>query len=433
MEVMKRMALLQTAGVFVATFSMFALWLVCLLAFSAPAGAAPPFEKPPVLKAAFLLPPDMLSGPLFKVDDDVPTDGLMGRYTLRSELGTFVVAGRELLRIRIAELPAIQQLNNMSKSRVFLDALGKATAKPIESAANIVAHPVETVQNLPGGISRLFDRIELGAKNISQAASDPDKSSTQRMEDTMSRVGSATITALGFQQGRRQLAKSLGVDPYTTNPILAEKLTDIAWVAFSGRVAVNSMVAVFVPASMAISGTSITNDLVYDTPSADLIVMNQQKLLAMGASEAQTQALLNNQWYSLSVLTLLVTELDLLTGVAGRPEVIALAATARNEEEARFFAGSVHLIARLKATERPISKMTGRGTVVAVTPSGEEVVPAPVDYLSWTERIGRFAQRPDLKAPKRSVWSTGKISKAAERGFVGLGWRLYEASWPKGV
>jgi hypothetical protein len=427
MESMKRNALKQSARVFSAALSRPALWLVCLLAFATPAAAVPPFEKPPVLKAAFLLPPDMISGPLFKVDNEVPTDGLMGRYTLRSELGTFVVAGRELLRIRIAELPAIQQLNTMSKSQVFLDALGKAAAKPIESATNIITHPVQTVQNLPAGVSRLFDRIELGAKKITQTASDPDKSNTQRAEEAMSRVGSATITALGFEQGRRQLAKSLGVDPYTTNSILAEKLTDIAWVAFSGRVAVNSMVSVFVPASMAISGTSIANDLVYDTPTADLIVMNQQKMLAMGASETQAQVLLNNRWYSLSVLTLLMTELERLSAVAGRPEVIALAAAARNEEEARFFAASVHLLARLKATERPFRKMLARGTVVAITPSGEEVVPAPVDYLSWTERISRFAQRPDLKAPKRSVWLTGKISKVAERGFIWLGWKLFEA------
>ena len=412
------------------------LALVLCLVWVSPelsAAALPPFVKPPVLKAAFLLPPDMLSGPLFKVDDEVPTDGFMGHFTLRSELGTFVVVGRELLRIRIAELPAIQQLNNMSKSQVFLDALANATAKPIQSAANIITHPVQTVQNLPAGISRLFDRIELGAKKITQAADDPDKSDTQRAEDAMVHVGSAAITALGFEQGRRQLAKRLGVDPYTTNPILAEKLTDIAWVAFSGRVTVNSLVAVFVPVSMAISGTSIVNDLVYETPAADLIIMNRQKMIAMGASETQAQALVNNRWYSLSVLTLLVTELERLSGVAGRPEVITLAATARNEEEADFFAASVHLLVRLKATERPISKMTGQGTVVAMTPSGEEVVPAPVDYISWTERIGRFAQRPDLKAAKRSVWLTGKISEVAERGFIGLGWKLYEASWPKGV
>jgi hypothetical protein len=417
----------QSAHVLTVTFSAFVFFLVCLLPHELPAAAPPRYEAPPTLKASSLLPAHMLSGPLFRVDDKVPTDGLMGHFTLRSELGTFVVPGRELLRIRIAELPAIQQLEATSKSKVFLDALGKAAAKPVESAANIITHPVETVQNIPSGISRLFDRVELGAKKITQAASDPTKSDAQRTEETLSRVGSATITVLGFEQGRRQLAKSLGVDPYTTNPVLSQKLTDVAWVAFSGRLAVNTLVAVFAPASIAISGTSITNDLVYDTPSADLIVMNKQKMLTMGASETQAQTLLNNRWYSLSVLTSLVVDLEQLAGVKGRPDVLTLAATAQNEEEARFFAAGVRLLSRLNATTRPIKKIMGQGTVIGITPGGEVVVPAPVDCVSWTERIGRFAQRPDLKAAKRSIWLMGKISETAEKGFIGLGWHLYEA------
>jgi hypothetical protein len=428
---MKRMiiSLRQSVYVFSLTFTAFVLGLASFLSHELLA-APPPYEAPPTLKASTLLPPDMISGPLFKVDDQVPTDGLMGHFTLRSELGTFVVAGRELLRIRIAELSAIQQLEATSKSQVFLDALGKAAAKPIESAANIITHPVQTVQNLPSGISRLFDRVSMGVQKIGEATTDPTKSDSQRAEEAMSRVGSATITALGFEQGRRQLAKGLGVDPYTTNPVLSQKLTDVAWVAFSGRLAVNTVVAVFVPASMAISGTSIANDLVYDTPSADLIIMNKQKMLAMGASETQAQALLSNRWYSLSVLTSLVTELELLPGVMGRPDVLALAATAQNEEEARFFAASVHLLSRLNAGKRPIRKMIGKGTVIGIAPTGEVVVPGPVDYVSWTERLGRFAQRPDLKASKRSLWLTGKISEVAERGFIGLGWHLFEASSP---
>ena len=188
------------------------------------------------------------------------------------------------------------------------------------------------------------------------------------------------------------------------------------------------MVTAFVPVSIAISGTSFTHDLVYDTPAADLIIMNQQKLLAMGATDAQAQALLNNRWYSLSVLTSLVTELELLPRVTGRPEVIVLAATARNEEEARFFAAGVHLLVRLNEIERPLGKVAGRGTVVGIASRGAVIVPAPVDYVSWTERIGHFAERPDLKAAKRSVWLTGKVSPLAERGFQGLGWTLFEAT-----
>lgn len=407
--------------------------LTCTMPGESQAAAPLRFEAPPILKAADLLPPQLRSGPLFQVDDRVPTDGLLGHFTLRSELGTFVVPGRELLKIRIAELSAIQQLENMSKSRVFVEALGRAAAKPLESAGQIITHPVETVTSLPAGISRMFDRVSLGAQKISEAATDPTKSDAQRAEEAAGRVGSATITALGFEQGRRQLAKSLGVDPYTTNPVLAQKLTDIAWVSFSGRLAVNTLTAALVPASLAISGTSITHDLVYDTPSADLIVKNKEKVLAMGATEAQAKALLNNRWYSLTVLTSMVTELERLSDVAGRPDVIALAATATNEEEARFLAAGVQILARLHTTTTPIRRVTGHGTVVGFAADGAVIVPAQVDYVSWTERVARFAERSDLKARKRGIWVTGKASASplAKQGFNKLGWTFHEVSLPR--
>jgi hypothetical protein len=385
------------------------------------------FETPPVLSARYLLPPDMISGPLFRVDEQVPTDGLRGLFTLRSNLGTFTVPGRELLKIRIAELPAIQHLDATSKTDVFLSAAGNAAERPIQAAVNIVTDPVGTAEALPGGISRFFGRVEAGAQSIVKGATDPGKTSDQKAQETVQRVGDVTITALGFEQVRRQLAKGLGVDPYTTNPVLAEKLTNTAWVAFSGRLGVDVLTTAFVPGSTALSLTSFTSDLVYDTPKADLILMNKQKMIAMGASETQADALLNNRWFSLTVLTSLVTDLERLAAVRGRPEVIVLAATARNEEDARFLASSIQLLARLNVTGVSINEVKAGGTVIGVTPAGHLVVPAPVDYVSWTERIGSFAERPDLKGARRTIWLTGRMSGAAHRGFTRLGWTLQEA------
>ena len=273
---------------------------------------------------------------------------------------------------------------------MFLQAAGNAAARPVEAVVSLVTDPVQTIQGIPSGISRFFDRIQLGAQRIVQAASDPTKTEQQRTEEAAQRIGSATITALGFEQVRRQLAKGLGADPYTTNPVLSKKLTDMAWVAFSGRLGVNLLTSAFVPGSTAISGLSFTHDLVYDTSAADLIVLNQQKMLAMGASDAQAQALLGNKWFSLSVLTAMVTELERLGGVAGRPYVLALAATATKEEEARFLAAAVHVLARLNVGGVPIRRVITRGTVIGITPDGAVVVPAPVDYLSWTDRVGRL-------------------------------------------
>src|SRR5262249_60807798 len=83
---------------------------------------------------------------------------------------------------------------------------------------------------------------------------------------------------------------------------------------------VNVLVSAFVPASIAITGVSFTHDLVYDTPAADLINLDHQKMLAVGATEAQAQALLANRWFSLSVLTAMVGDLERLAGVRGRAE-----------------------------------------------------------------------------------------------------------------
>jgi hypothetical protein len=392
--------------------------------------AQAPFEAPPVLQASELAPPDLLKGPMFTVDAQVPIEGLLGHFTIRSDVGTFEPHGRELLRIRVGELHAIAQLDRMSRSEEFLKAAGQAVARPVESAAHMLLHPVETVQGAPSGVERFFDRVELGAQTIAGASSAPGQSSAERAEAITRRVGGLTADVFGYESERRALAKSLGVDPYTTNPVLAKKLSDMAWVAFSGRVGVNTLISVFVPVSIAISATSVTNSMIYDTPAADLITRNEQKLLSMGASEEQTRALIKNPWYSLSVLTSLVTALDRLSGVNGRPAVVALALTATTEDQARFLASAVEMLAAHHQTVEPLAEVVARGTVIGRTQSGALIVPGAVDYVAWTQQVAGFAGRTDLQGTPGSLWITGRLSPDAQRQFAVLGWTAYQNVLP---
>ena len=388
------------------------------------------FETPPVLPATELAPPYLLQGPAFTVDPQVPIVGMLGHFTIRADVGTFEAHGREMLRIRVGELQAIAQIERMSKSDVFLQAAANAVARPVESMANIVENPVQTAQGLSGGIERFFGRVELGAQQLNTAVSAPAPSSTDQAELIARRVGGLTANVFGYEAERRALAKSLGVDPYTTNPVLAKKLNDMAWVAFSGRVGVNTLISVFVPASIAISATTFTNSLIYDTPAADLIVRNQQQLTNMGASEPDTQALMKNPWYSLSVLTSLVTALDRLSGVNGRPAVVALAATATTEDQARFLANALEMLAAQQQTGAPLAQVGASGTVIGWTPGGAPLVPAAVDYVAWTERVAGFAGRPDLQGTSGSLWITGRMSPEAQRQFAALGWTIHQNVLP---
>jgi len=154
--------------------------------------------------------------------------------------------------------------------------------------------------------------------------------------------------------------------------------------------------------------------------------LNEQKLRDMGLHDGVVRAMMNNPWYSLSVLTVYVNALERLQGVKGRDEVTKLAAGVATEDQARFIAESLQMLAHYHQTIAPLSTVAGSGPIVARDSGKAVVVPAPVDYVAWTERVAEFARRPDLKAQQRGVWLTGEVSSRARREFTAAGWTVHE-------
>ena len=379
-----------------------------------------------MLNAKDLAVPELLKGPHFTVDPKVPVKGFLERFTIRSPYGTFEAHGLHMLAVRVTEVEAIGKLDDLSKTKEFAEAAGKAIARPVTSTAHMIVHPVETITGIPDGVTRLFGRVKLGGEKVYQAATAPAQSDATRTEDATKRVGMATVNALGFDKERRDLAKSLGVDPYTTNPILSEKLTDAAWVAFSGRFMIQTATSILVPYSMAMSAMTITNDTVYDTPPGDLVNNATAIFSETGASPAQVQALVQNPQYSLSVLTAVALGLQRLKGVPGRDAVVIFATEAQTQDETRFVAGAINMLARYHEAVAPIAQVAAPGPMFGHTAAGALVVAMPVDYVSWVERLGALAIRPDLQAPEKVAFVSGKLSPLAQKNFTERGWKLYE-------
>jgi hypothetical protein len=412
---------------FCTTMGLAAVLVLTTGGVSPAAGAQSGFETEPVLKASDLVAAELRKGPNFTVDDRVPVKGFLARFTIRSGHGVFEAHGIHMLQVRIKEIIALNQLDEMSKTKEFAAAAGRAIARPVTSTVNIVTHPVETVKGLPDGVSRLWDRVELGAQAIAGAASAPDKTEAEKAADVSQRVGSVTVTALGYEKERRDLAKGLSVDPYTTNAVLAKKLDDMAWVAFSGRFGIQAATSIFVPYSMAMSAVTITNTAVYDTPQGDLVNRAKATFAGTGASEAQVGALMRNAQYSLSVLTALAHGLQRLQGVKGLPSVVQFAAAAKTQDETRFVAASANILARYHESVAPITQVTAPGPIIGRTAGGTVMVPAPLDYVAWTERVARFAAREDLKGPERVAWLSGRLSQRALKEFDSRRWKIHES------
>src|SRR5262247_213357 len=219
--------------------SLVALTLVLSTAGPAvPARAQPGFEEPPVFKAADVAPPEMLRGPRFSVDDKVQVTGYLMRFIVRSDFGVFEAHGRDMLATRVIEVGALDQLEKTSKTKEFLTAAESAAERPVKAAANIVMNPVETVKGAPAAVGRFFDRVQLGAKSIT-SSSKTEGTTADKTAAVTKRVGGVSADVLGYEDERRALAKRLKVDPYTTNHVLSEKMNDVAWVSFSGRVGLN--------------------------------------------------------------------------------------------------------------------------------------------------------------------------------------------------
>jgi hypothetical protein len=413
-----------------ATITVLAILVSMVMGSAVTHAQAPPagYETEPVLNAKDLAVPELLKGPHFTVDPKVPVRGFLERFTIRSPYGTFEAHGLHMLPIRVNEVEAIAKLDELSKTKEFAEAAGKAIARPVTSTVNMLVHPVETISGFPDGVARLFGRIELGTERVYQAATAPGQSGSERAEEASKRVGMATITALGFQKERRDLAKSLGVDPYTTNPVLSEKLTNAAWVAFSGRFIIQTATSILVPYSMAMSAVTITNSTVYETPAGDLVNNATVIFGETGATDAQVQAVVQNPQYSLSVLTALAMGIQRLQGVPGRDTIVIFAAAARTQDETRFVAGAVNMLARYHEAVAPIAQVSAPGPILGRTASGTLVVPMPVDYISWTERVAGFPKRSDIRAASEHVgFVSGRLSPLASKEFTKRDWKMFES------
>jgi hypothetical protein len=396
------------------------------------AQTAADFEKPPVLNVTQLVPAKLLTGKGFRVKEKVPTDGIMGTYTLIADketfgedAGTYQVRSHEMAELRLAEIPAIIKLNETSKVGTFAKSMAATAVQPLESAGHMVMNPVDTVTGLPSGVGRLFDRVGSGVGRMW------DSEPTPGTGGEGGGVADATRDILGYEQERRELAKKLGVDPYTTNPVLAKKLDEIATTAFRAHVGVNTAISVFVPASIILTGVRTMDNLVWDTPRGDLIVLVENKLQELQVSPTQRSLFMHNPAMPLSLQVAVVENLDRLKNVKGREDVIGQIGSVATESQARFLATSVRMLAEYHEKQKPITAVAAPGPVIARDQDGALILPAPVDYVSWTERVASFAKNPGFVAvPQRMLWLAGQMSPRAKKEFAANGWTIHEGTTP---
>ena len=399
------------------------------------------FESAPVLAGALLAPAPLLKGPLHTVAEPVSLDGFFGRFVIESKFGNFSVVGVNMLGVRVNELQAIEALQEVQKSQAFQDSLVRAASAPVQLVQSAVTNPLGTVENIGQGLGSVLGRVGFLARSGAQSVADSssDRNSAPAAPSTLppapageSMPSAFTGDPFGYNKARRDWARQLNIDPYTSNPVLRPLLDNASAASFAGSFAVNTAIgAASMGASLVVGFDTDVRDAVWNQPAVDLARQNEARLLAMGVDGRTTRDFLRNRWFTPSLQTALVVALSKMGNIAGVDSVIRIAAQVQGEAHVRFVIESVRMLGKFHAKEARLVKLKMSNMVpMGIEEDGTLVVAAAIDYVYWDQAAAEFAQRKALKGKRRVLLLAGIASDRAKHEFESAGWRIRDGQRP---
>jgi hypothetical protein len=422
-----------------------------LLMFLPTLGLSSDFETPPILSAAETIEDQPLTTDVYTIEDPVPTDGFMALYSITSPHGAFTASGPGMLNTRLNEIRALAALQAMQDDDRFVDAAEDTAKDTVSNLRRLVEKPKETLEGVPEGVGRFFKRTGRTLKTGVQKLGDVrqgrmpgvDNTATSNLpggsatavvpntsltESTLKASGDAAVNVLGFDKQRRRLAKELNVDPYTTNTILADKLDDVTWAAFAGGLGVNVLTSL-IPGGFILSTSSRLSDWVWDTAPGDLRVEIERTLLEMGVGQSDVDRFLRHSFYTMSMQAVLAASLEDFDGVEGRTDLMPLVLSVGSEGQARFLVQTLDMFRNYHRDIEPLAAFYVQGTVIGVSTTEQPIVMAPIDYMSWTPVLDRFASNVETgfeNAP--TLYNTGMTSARTDEALSERGWTVRDAS-----
>lgn len=380
------------------------------------------WEVPPPFSAQALLPADWLKGPHHMVQDEVVNDGAQHHFVVTSDFGTFPATGAAMLRARIGESEAIAVLKDTRQSKVFADALAFQVLHPLRGVKLLIMEPGRVVSGVSGG---LLEFLAMPGRASKFESSD--------WED------SVTKSTIGFSYLKRKLAFQLGLDPYSSNPVLQDELNELTWIAFTADLA-PQFGYFFIPGGgilwFSFSGTRWTSYLdeqVRDYSPSDLRARDRDSMEKMGIREEDIHQFFLNPIYSPRHATIITTALDELTGVDDREAFLAVAREAPSEDMALFYQQAAEMMRGYHLHVGAVDRLLALPHIPALYSKDQAlVVMLPVDHLFWTSRVARVAQAltgsvPDRpRIARRELWIAGNLSPRARQELEAMGWTVYE-------
>jgi hypothetical protein len=425
------------------------LFAALLLLFPLAVAGEP--EAEPVLAAAELVEPVLLTGPGYRLHPRVAVHGLQARFWLETRWGAFPVDSVDVLALRIAEIPALEALHAEGVTKVLASSGIEALGIPLQAAVTLASDPIGSIARAPAGVLRylgqrwrkLEDRSRRLGHRVDQAVfhhgSPADR---ERGKDTatapwwnkpVGEAGRLLRSQAGHARARQQVAAEFGIDPWTGNPLLRTRLDQLAWAVASGRIASGELITLAsAGAAEALSAIERAAEITADSTD-DPRRVAAVRLERWTADDDLIYALAWRSAFPPPRLVQLLDRLDELAPASGAEALLEAAAMADSEVEARFVLNALDML--LHDPDHPPrgGELLAAGALFGYRATdGELVLPLPVDRLSWTAEVEAWFDHVRISDhPRRSVRVSGAISERAEQQLTRRGWSLRAFSrWP---
>jgi hypothetical protein len=328
--------------------------------------------------------------------------------------------------IRLHEVEALQQMEEVKRSDVFVEALKTSAKAPLELAKGLVTDPGQTVSDVGEGVGDFFGSVGhslFGSPSEEEAG--------------------AIETVVGYDVIKRQYAYEFGVDPYTHYKALQERLIELSRAALVGGITTKVAFAAVPnrPASITLRATGFSEGmrkLVRDKSPAELKDINGERLAKMGVDGSVAELFLDHPHYSPTKKTYIVNALDQMTGVADRGNFIRRAALAPDEQMAFLMQRMAELMLSYHATVAPAKRLVSAGRLVFLQRAdGVAVGVVPLDHVIWrrttAERMAEMGQALDglEGAAGKELWVEGTVSQLFRENLTSQGWVVQDKAGDK--
>jgi hypothetical protein len=389
-----------------------------------PAGESVFETAPASFEPASVVPLDLLEGPNHRVHSVRLDHRFLYTYGIETPLGELEVVGRGLLRKRVLEVEALgaYQPTWVDGTKLFAFEVINEAAEPIEDTLQILRHPVRTVVNVPKGVVASFKALRemtyLGR--------------THREDDYY-------LEFLGLSGLKRGWAERMGLDPYSTNPYVKDRLNRYGLVSLAGSMTVR-LATLPIPAGAAsivmsvVGGIAGTNEQLRDVAPEDIRVNSRYWLRNhLGEDGDLAKDFLEHPWYTPTDQNVIVSALAGLDGVERRDRFVELAVRADEAHEAYAFTRLALMLSAYDERRVPVTEIvTSHDLLLAHTADGGVVLPLYVDNGYWTAEVA--AAEADIAAsldPERAAWGkvllvSGQLSSRAHQEFETRGWEVVE-------